>query len=134
MKTFFKITEKVFLLICITILADRCNFPPKEFTLIGKWKAIESSGSDANKLFEIRIENGNEITFEKGNIAIDKLNNKGTYEAFGDSLHISFPKEEYYYIVNRHKTDPEKMYLTPTDEYYSILCDEGCAFLYKKIQ
>ncbi|MBW1658271.1 MULTISPECIES: hypothetical protein [Flavobacterium] len=126
--------EKVFLLICITILADRCNIPPKEFTLIGKWKAIESSGLDVSKMFYIDIEDGEEITFEKGNIAIDHLKNKGTYEVFENNLHIVFPKDEYYYIISRHETDPDKMYLTPTDEYYSILCDEGCAFLYKKIQ
>jgi hypothetical protein len=115
------------------ILAGSCIFHTKEFTLIGKWKAIESSGSDGAKMFQTGIEDGNEITFEKGNIAIDDLKNKGTYEVFENNLHLVFPKEEYYYIIHRHETDPEKIYLQPVDQYGHIVCDEGCSTLYKKI-
>ncbi|WP_163409955.1 hypothetical protein [Flavobacterium ajazii] len=126
--------KNISLLIFIILLTNSCSFQTKEFTVIGKWKAIESSGLDVSKMFHIDIEDGEEITFEKGNIAIDHLKNKGTYEVFEDNLHIVFPKDEYYYIIHRHETDPEKMYLQPVDEYGQIMCDEGCSTLYKKIQ
>jgi len=111
-----------------------CKFQKKEFTLIGKWKATTSRRSDGVKSFHTEIEDGNELTFEKSNIIIDHLKNKGTYEISGNRLHIIFPKEESFYIYHQDESDSNKMYLEPTTAQYTMGCDEGCSTTYEKIE
>ncbi|KOP36879.1 hypothetical protein DBB36_11115 [Flavobacterium sp. WLB] len=126
--------KKLILFLIIIISTTSCKFQKKEFTLIGKWKAIESSGSDGAKMYRTDIEDGNELVFEKGNIISDNLKNKGKYEISENRLHIIFPNEEIYYIYHQDESDSEKMYLQPVSADYTILCDEGCSTTYEKIE
>ena len=126
--------KKTIIFLCIIIFTTNCKFQKKEFTLIGKWKAIESASSNGAQIFQTKIEDGNELTFEKGNIIIDHLKNKGKYEISESRLHIIFPNEEHFYIFNQNEADPNKMSLEPATAEYSMGCDEGCSTIYEKIQ
>ncbi|TDE42811.1 hypothetical protein E0I26_13175 [Flavobacterium rhamnosiphilum] len=126
--------KKAFSLLIIFILIFGCKAQIKEFSLLGKWKQIERLGNNGAKNFSIPIENGITITFENGNIITDKFGKKGTYEINGEQLHIKFPKRDYFYLFYPDKNDSEKMYLSPVTPEYQIICDEGCADVYEKIE
>jgi hypothetical protein len=81
--------KKIILFLIIIIFTTSCKFQKKEFTLIGKWKAIESSGSDGAKMYRTDIEDGNELVFEKGNIIVIILKIKGNMK-FQKIDYISF--------------------------------------------
>ncbi|QDW19245.1 hypothetical protein [Flavobacterium sp. KBS0721] len=126
--------KKIVIVFCILILTASCKSQNEDFTLIGKWKPIESTGSNGANKFTTKIEDGNEITFEKNNIVIDHLNNKGKYEFTGDSLHLVFDKEEFYYFCRTDKRNAKKMSLDPVNAEYQFICDEGCSTIYKKTE
>ena len=125
--------KKILLLLCLVILITSYVYYKKEFTIIGKWKAIESIGSNGATKIHNKIENGDEITFKLDNTVIDHLQNKGKYEMLGDSLHIVFPKEEFFYFCRSNKWNSEEMSLTPLTNEYQFICDEGCSTIYKKL-
>lgn len=111
-----------------------------DFTfIIGKWKEIEYQGNDGANDYVTKIENGQTITFEKnGKVVIEKDNikDKGKYEILQDNkfynkLHISFPKRGFYYLFSNQEN--KHLALTPVTSEYQIICDEGCANVYKKI-
>ncbi|MBS7232756.1 hypothetical protein KHA90_17195 [Flavobacterium psychroterrae] len=126
--------EKIFLLSCLLILNISCVFKGEEFSIIGKWKAIESISSNGATQSRTDIEDGDEIIFEKNNIVIDHLKNKGKYEIIGDSLHLIFPKEEFFYFCRTNEWSSKKMTLDPVTNEYQFICDEGCSTIYKKIE
>lgn len=107
--------------------------------IIGKWQEIEYQGNNGAKDYVTKIENGQTITFEKnGNVVIEKDNirDKGKYEVlnhnkYNNKLHISSLKREYYYIFSHRES--KHLFLTPVTSEYQIICDEGCTFVYKKI-
>ncbi|KFF04776.1 hypothetical protein [Flavobacterium reichenbachii] len=127
--------KKIFLFLCIIIVTTGCKSQTEDFSLIGKWKAIESINSNGAKKFHTDIENGNEITFGIDNIVIDHhLNIKGKYEIIGDSLHLIFPKKEFFYFCRTNEWSSKKMFLDPVNDKYQLICDEGCTTIYKKIE
>jgi len=126
--------KKIFALLGIITLFTSCIAEKKEFTIIGKWKAIEATGSNGANQFQTDIEDGNEIIFKKDNIVIDHFNNKGKYEILGDSLHLIFLKEEFFYFCHSESENSEKMSLIPLTAEYKLICDEGCSTIYKKIR
>ncbi|OXA94955.1 hypothetical protein [Flavobacterium hercynium] len=125
--------KKTLLLLCLIILITSFVYCKKEFTIIGKWKAIESIGSNGATKIHSKIENGDEIIFEEDNIVIDHRQNKGKYEMLGDSLHIVFPNEEFFYFCRSNKWNSEEISLTPLTKEYQLICDEGCSTIYKKL-
>lgn len=125
--------KKIFLLLTSLILIFGCKAQKKEFSLLGKWKQTERLGNDGAKDFKVPIENGIIIIFESGNIVSDKFGKKGIYEVNGERLFIKLPDREYFYLFYPNKKDSEKMYLSPVTPEYQIICDEGCADLYEKI-
>lgn len=126
--------KKAFLLLTFLFLIFGCNAQKKEFSLLGKWKQTERLGNDGANDFAVLIENGIIITFESDNIVTDKFGKKGKYEVNGERLFIKFPEREYFYLFYPDKKDSEKMYLSPVTSEYKIICDEGCADAYEKIQ
>lgn len=125
--------KKLFLLLTFVILIFGCEAQKKEFTLLGKWKQTERLGNDGAKDFRVPIENGQIITFERGNIVTGIFGKKGTYKINGERLFIKLPDGEYFYLIYPDKKDSEKMLLSPVTPEYQPICDEGCADAYVKI-
>lgn len=125
--------KKLFLLLSFSILIYGCKVQKKEFTLLGTWKQTERLGNNGATNFRVPIENGIIFTFQSGNIVSDKFGKMGTYEIKGERLFIKLPDREYFYLIYLDKKDSEKMLLSPVTPEYQIICDEGCADVYEKI-
>lgn len=125
--------NKKILFLTILILTIGSNAQKKN-SLIGNWKQIEEISSDGANKIRIPIKNGETLIFMNNNIVKDGLGNKGTYEFNGDKLHISLIKNERFYRFYRDNGgNSEKIYLSPVTSEYKIICDEGCAYIYEKI-
>lgn len=124
----------------ISVTNNSISFNEDFAFLIGKWKEVEYRGSNGADFLLKRIKNKQRLTFEKdGSVIIEKNNTKekGKYEVHSDEyykkLHISSSKGDSYYLISFIKEDKE-MALTPVTSEYEIICDEGCAYVYKKIK
>lgn len=106
----------------------------KEFTILGKWQAVESSASNGAKVITHKISNGEIFIFEMKNIVKDKIGNIGTYSFQDNKLHIDLAKQHRYYALYYKKINPERIFLNPVTSDYQIICDEGCAFVYQKLK
>lgn len=73
------------------------------------------------------------MIFNTENIVTDKRGIKGVYLLKGDSLQISIPDDERFYILYTFKDEFEKFHLTTVTSEYLNICDEGCAFVYEKV-
>ncbi len=118
---------------CFSTLS--CSSKSKEFSLIGKWKEIEYHDSNGADSFVKKVENGRIFIFEESNIfkIIDnQLDDVGTYKVNGDSLRITLPNEEFFYRLFHIKDN--KLAFNPMTEKFEIICDEGCAYVFEKIE
>ena len=107
--------------------------------LIGKWKEVEYRGSNGADSFIRKIEKKQTLIFLKdGSVIIEKgdVKDKGKYEVYSDKdykkLHISSSIGNSYYLII--KENDKKIALNPVTSKYEIICDEGCAYIYKKIK
>lgn|SRR5690606_25893790 len=123
----------------ISVTNNSISFNEDFAFLIGKWKEVEYRGSNGADFFSKRIKNKQRLTFEKdGSVIIEKNNTKekGKYEVHSDEgdikLHISSSKGNFYYLV--FKSKGKRIALNPVTSEYGIICDEGCAYVYKKIK
>lgn len=96
----------------------------------GSWKEIEYQGNDGANDYTTKIENGQILTFAEYNVIKDGLNNIGTYKKNGDNLHIMLTKQDKFYRVY---SENKKLLLTPVTPKYEIICDEGCANIYLRV-
>lgn len=125
--------KKVLNLLLLTVIINSCKSQSNEFTLIGKWQAVESSSSDGAKPFTHKITNGEIFMFDQNNIVKDKLGNIGKYSFQDEKLHIELANQHRYYKLYYEKENPNQIFLNPVTSDYQIICDEGCAFAYEKV-
>lgn len=125
--------KKILALLLLIIISNSCKSQSSEFSLIGKWQAVESSSSDGAKVFTHKITNGEIFIFELNNIVKDKLGNSGTYSFQDEKLHIELANQDRYYKLYYEKHNSERIFLNPVTSDYQIICDEGCAFIYEKV-
>lgn len=114
------------------LVFSSCLAQTNEFSLIGRWQEVEYQGNNGAQDFIQEIENGRILIFENNSIVKDGNGNKGTYEVKGDSLHITLPKDESFYIFYYDKDNVKRLYLSPVTKNYEIICDEGCALVFEK--
>jgi len=125
--------KKVLIFLLLVIITISCKSQSNEFSLIGKWQAVESSSSDGAKTFTHKVKNGEIFIFDLNNIVKDKLGNIGKYSFQDEKLHIELANQHRYYKLYYEKDNPEQIFLNPVTSDYQIICDEGCAFVYEKI-
>jgi hypothetical protein len=125
--------KKILTLTFLIILTNSCKSQSNEFSLIGKWQAVESSSSNGAKVFTHKITNGEIFIFDLNNVVKDKLGNIGKYSIQDERLHIELANQDRYYKLYYEKDNPEQIYLNPVTADYQIICDEGCAFVYEKV-
>ena|SRR5690554_6174325 len=123
----------------VPLTNDSITFNEDFAFLIGKWKEVKYRGSNGADSFIRKIKNKQTLTFEKdGSVIIEKDNikAKGKYEVHSDKyyrkLHISSSKGDSYYLIS--KENNKEIALNPVTSEYEIICDEGCAYIYKKIK
>ncbi|TPD71263.1 hypothetical protein [Flavobacterium microcysteis] len=124
--------KKIITCLFLTLVLNSCKSQTKGFTILGKWQAVEYSGSDGAKGFTHKISNGEIFIFEMKNIVKDKLGNIGTYTFQNNKLHIELAEQDRYYTLYYDEINPERIFLNPVTSDYQIICDEGCAFTYEK--
>mgnify|MGYP006164453869 FL=1 len=120
-------------IICFFLLS--CSSQTKEFSLIGEWKEIEYRGSNGADVFVQKINKGRTFIFEKTNkvnIIKDGVVIHGDYQIKGDSLQISLPNEDNFFLL--FHLENGNLAFNPMTEKYEIICDEGCAYIFKKIK
>lgn len=125
--------KKVLILLLFTAATNSCKPQSNEFSLIGKWQAVESSSSDGAKSSKHKITNGEIFMFELNNIVTDKSGNIGKYSFQDEKLHIELANQHRYYLLYYEKDNPKRIFLNPVTSDYQIICDEGCAFVYEKV-
>ena len=125
--------KKVLTLTFLIILTSYCKSQSNGFSLIGKWVCVEEHGSNGAREFISKIKDGDILVFASANTVTDKRGVKGLYNLNGDSLHIAIPNNERFYILQKFKDDFEKISLVPVTSEYKVICDEGCSFIYKKV-
>jgi hypothetical protein len=103
----------------------------KNPSILGQWKEIEYYGNDGSHDYVQKVVDGRTFVFEENNVFKDGLGNKGTYHVSGDSLHVLLPESEFYFRFYENKKG--EIALGPVTENYEIICDEGCAFIFKKV-
>lgn len=111
----------------------------KEFSIIGKWQEEAKVGSDGATNFRHEIINGNVLFFKKNNKISDRYGSKGKYYFKGEKhsglkLKIVLNKVASYYIAYYDINDPNKLSLVPVTSNYSIICEDGCTFVYQRIE
>jgi hypothetical protein len=115
------------------VITNSCKSQSNEFSLIGKWQAVESSASNGAKPFTYKITNGEIFMFDLNNIVQDKLGNIGKYSFQNENLHIELANQHRYYKLYYEKDNPKRIFLNPVTSDYQIICDEGCAFVFEKV-
>lgn len=125
--------KKVLILLLFTVATNSCKQQSNEFTLIGKWICTEEHGSNGAEQFVRNIKNGDVLLFRTDSTVTDKQGIKGLYNLKGDRLHIDIQGNERFYILYKIKDDFDKISLIPVSPEYQIICDEGCAFVYEKV-
>lgn len=126
--------EKILTLLISILITNSCKAQSNEFSLIGKWQAVESSSSEGANVFTHKITNGEIFIFDLNNIVKDKSGNSGKYSFQDERLHIELVNKDRYYKLYYEKDKPEQIYLNPVTADYQIICDEGCAFVYEKVR
>ncbi|WP_447636615.1 hypothetical protein [Flavobacterium microcysteis] len=124
--------KKIITCLFLTLVLNSCKSQKKEFTILGKWQAVEYSGSDGAKVFTNKISNGEIFIFEMKNVVKDKLGNTGTYTFQNNKLHIELAEQDKYYTLSYDEINPERIFLDPVTSDYQIICDEGCSFTFEK--
>jgi hypothetical protein len=123
----------LFLIVLYYGIAASCSSGQKEFTLLGKWQHVSSTGSDGANTSTNKVQNGKILIFEKGNVVKDGAGNKGTYRHHGDSLHLVLPDHEEFYLLYRDRDNFDHISLNPVSNKYGLICDEGCADNYERL-
>lgn len=105
----------------------------KNNSIIGKWKLVAEGGSTGANVYSNEIKNGEILIFESENKIKNGKGKKGTYELHDDKLKIKLNREERYYLLSYDENKSNIIYFNPATPKYQIICDEGCAFTYKKL-
>lgn len=98
--------------------------------IIGSWKEIEYHGNDGANDYTNKIENGQTFIFKEYNVIKDGKGNFGTYKLRGDSLHVMLTNQNKFYRIHLYD---KKLALTPVTSNYKLICKEGCANIYIKL-
>jgi len=126
--------KKILTLTFLLIITNACKSQSNEFSLIGKWLCVEEHGSNGAREFVNPINDGDILVFNTESTVTDKRGIKGVYKLKGDSLQITIPDNERFYILYKFREDFKKFSLTPVTSEYLNICDEGCAFIYEKTE
>lgn len=125
----------IFLLISLSSVFAQNNAWP----IIGKWQEEAKVGSDGIKNFRHEIKNGNVLYFKKNKKISDRYGSKGKYyfkgeKHSGQKLKIVLNKVASYYIAYYDINNPNTLSLVPVTSNYSIICEDGCTFVYQRIE
>lgn len=121
-----KMLTVVLVIFCNTVFSQKT-----EFSILGKWQKIAENGNDGAHDYTQKVENGEILFFENNSIVKDGIGNSGVYELNEHKLKIKLNEKENYYLAYH---DNDDLALTPVTSDYQILCDEGCAYIYKSVR
>ncbi len=114
------------LLICFLCSAA---FAQNQKQLLGKWLNVAYHGNDGARDYVHEIKDGQIIDLKENGVAVS-AGLTGNFSVKDKYLIIRFAKKtEYYYFT----IDKNILMLTPVTESLQFICDEGCAFEYRRI-
>ena len=111
-----------------------------EYSIIGKWKLIESYISSGGPQYLVKIENGTELEFFENSTFLSNessICSRGTFKIEFNELMLDYECNELGdfenldgFITYQITIERDSFSLIPT----SIICTEGCTYIYKKLE
>lgn len=123
-------------LLCLValLLSPCCLHAQAPGLPVGKWQLVEREANDGAKDYTVPVKDGRVLTFYPEYLVREGKGAVGNYSVHGDQLQLLLPatRTEYYrWFFSSNK--PDRLYLSPSNEHYQCICDEGCLDVYQKL-